>query len=163
MKQPREGIAGVDRTGDPLVSLDDALLPVRDALFGAGWNLLKATHVGNPAPVVAKMCARIGKPQPGDYVGVGDTAYRRNPTDEDRVHRCGYLVESRREWMHTDTQWTTVQPGEDESPERQWGPDSRPSDDAIYIQYGPAPEDVVRWTNATAFMIPLAVRGPWNE
>lgn len=154
MKQPREDIAGTDRTGDPLVSLDDALLPVRDALFGAGWNVHRATHVGNPAPLVAEMCVRIDKPEPGDYVGIADTAYRRNLSDEDRLHRCGYLVEWRREWMHTDTDWQAGL----ETGDGWWEPDERPTDDAIYIQYGPTPADVVRWTNASAFAIPLTVR-----
>lgn len=150
MMQPHQGIVGTDRAGDPLVSLAGALLPARDAIFGVGWNLYRVTIVGSPAPLVAKMRDRIHQPEPGDYVGILDTAYRRNMTDAERLHRCGYLVACRRELMHTDDEWrAALEAGE-------WREDDkRPSDDAIYVQYGPAPGDLARWTNATAFGIPL--------
>lgn len=159
MKHPREDATGTDRSGDPLVSLDDALLPVRDALFGAGWNVYKAVHVGNPAPMVAKMQQRISDPQPGDYVGIGDTAYKRDLPDDTRAQRCGYLVAIRDEWMHTGEEWQENLRVNAEDSIMGWGPEERPVErGVIYVQYGPEPGDVCRWVNASAFVVPLGVK-----
>jgi hypothetical protein len=152
LPQPREGTTGTDRTGDPLVSLEDDALPTRFALATMAYHLSRATMVGSPAPIVARMADRIHAPRPGDLVveaGRTMRALRNRRDDQDWYRGFGYLVDHRREWSHTDEEWAAdVAAGE-------WRPDERPSEDVWYVQYGPAPADVCRWQDADFVTIPI--------
>ena len=158
--QPREGITGTERTEDDLLSLDDKAIARRHLMAGTAMALYSAVLVGDPAPVVAKMWARMKDPRPGDLVLEPASTYRR---DTDSIIKgFGILIEHRKEWMSTDKEWaaeTAAEPGID--PVR-----DRYADDAWYIQYGPHAEDVCRWTNAEFIAVPTdrtwyaAVSGP---
>lgn len=144
MKQPHEDILGIDRSTDALVSLEEQVLAVRDALCFAGLRLYHAVCCNTKAPLLLELEERILHPRPGDYVAIVDTPQK-------RAHRSGYLIERRREWWHTDEEWVTVPEGEDHAPREEWGADKRPVDRAIYIQYGPEPIDYVRWVSAQVY------------
>lgn len=168
--QPREGITGTDRTEDDLLSLEDAAIPRRLLMIGMAHCLRKATLVGNPAPIVARMNERIRDPQPGDLVVEESTAYRR---DEDtQVKAFGILLAHRTEWAQTDEEWAAdveqerkaheeflrgpyAQPGDADEP---WEPDERMTDHAWYVQYGPKAGDICRWTNCSFVAIPTDPR-----
>lgn len=151
MKQPHEGVTGADRGGDPLVSLEDDHLPVREALAVMTRHLMTATTVGNPAPVVARMWERLRNPQPGDLViEIGLTMARRR----DWYRGFGYLIESRREWWTTDEEYARQLADDELYPEPK---DSRPVDTAWYVQYGPNPKDICRWTNCEFLVVPIGV------
>jgi hypothetical protein len=147
-KQPHEGIVGMDRTGDPLVTLDDELLPVRAALITVSGHLQTATQVGNPAPVVQRMNERLRSPQVGDLVvEQGKAAFMRAA---DWYRGFGYLVERRREWWVTDEEWE-AEKREDET----LSDANRSVDEAWYIQYGSDAGDVCRWTDCSFRVIPI--------
>lgn len=148
MKQPHEDITGVDRTGDPLLCLEDDHLPVKAALIVMARHLSTATMVGNPAPVVERMGGRLRSPQVGDLVVEQSNAASMRRDGWGRGF--GYLVERRREWWHTDEEWTALLADGEYAED-----DERPTDDAWYIQYGPAAADICRWTNCSFLVIPI--------
>lgn len=149
MKQPREDVTGTLRDQDDLLSLDERAMPVREALVALARHLSTATGVGNPAPVVAAMNARLWKPVVGDLVVEVTAIMRRRRPDDDWYRGFGYLVEHRTEWMHTDEAWTEVAD--------EWD-NERPTDEAWYVQYGPDPADVCRWTNCDFLLVPIDQR-----
>lgn len=158
--QPREGITGSDRRDD-LLSLEDAAIPRRLVMAGMAKALLNATMVGQPAPIVKRMYARMRDPQPGDLVIELSTMWSR---DEDtRIKGMGILVAHRQEWASTDAEWSEYVAEEKRAYDEDFktGPYYRPedgefdademceriTDHAWYIQYGPAAADICRWTN----------------
>jgi hypothetical protein len=149
MKQPREGITGIDRSGDDLLSLDMRAVAHRNALIAMARHLHTAVSVGNPAPVVERMGARMRSPQPGDFV-VEPTMARRGDLDT-RIKALGYLIEKREEWWETDAEWQATKVDDDSLND-----DGRPTDEAWYIQYGPAQEDVCRWVNCAFVVVPIS-------
>jgi hypothetical protein len=148
--QPHVGITGTARADD-LLSLEENAIPRRMMMIGMADCLYRAAIVGNPAPVVRRMGARISKPEPGDLVLVMDSLHR----DEDaRVKGFGILLGHRTEWWQTDAELaadiarmradgdvseeylTSLESGEDRSIDEAW-----------YVQYGSQPGDICRWTN----------------
>lgn len=148
MKQPHEGITGVARLGNPLLSLDDTDLPIQAALITMARHLSTATLVGNPAPVVQRMSARLRNPRPGDLVIETSNAQAMRFPGWRRGF--GYLVDKRREWWDTDDEYARLLSEGDYDAN-----DPRPVDTAWYVQYGPAPVDVCRWTNCSFMVIPI--------
>lgn len=146
--QPREGISGVERTEDDLLNLDDKAVARRLLMIGTAKALRTATLVGNPAPVVAEMWARMQNPRPGDLVMESGTPFRKNDPDA-QIKGFGILLAHRDEWASTDEEWAAVC-AEDEDV----NPEERFHDHAWYVQYGPAAEDVCRWTNCEFIAIP---------
>lgn len=163
--QPREGITGTNRDDD-LLSLEDAAVPRRLMMGGMAKCLRDAVLVGNPAPSVARMWARMKDPQPGDLVIETSTFYR---SDEyDRIKAMGILITHRTEWWQTDEEWATwVEEERAAYEEFLRGPYSQPgdgpfdpstcerlTDHAWYVQYGPQAGDICRWVNCEFIMIP---------
>jgi hypothetical protein len=145
--QPREGVAGTERTEDDLLSLDDRAVARRLLMIDTARALHSAALVGNPAPKVAEMYARMSDPRPGDLVMEVTSLFRLRDVDT-RIKGFGILVEHRKEWAETDAEWEAmVEAGE-------VGEDDRFVDDAWYVQYGPAAEDVCRWTNCQFVAVP---------
>jgi hypothetical protein len=146
--QPHQGVAGEDRHGDPLLTLDDAGLRASDMVATLAWHLRRATLVGNPVPIVRTMGNRMQKPQPGDLVVVSDSIWHRDP--DTRKRGVGYLVLHRAEWWTSDAQYQrevadgAVYPDEPRMVEP----------NAWYVQYGPAPADVCRWVNCDVIALP---------
>jgi hypothetical protein len=146
--QPREGIAGTERTEDDLLALDDKAVARRLLMIGTVKALHTATLVGNPAPVVADMYARMRDPQPGDLV-MEVTGFYRRDTDA-KIKGFGILVAHREEWASTDEEWAATLAEEPDLIRDE----ERFHDHAWYVQYGPAAEDVCRWTNCEFIAVP---------
>jgi hypothetical protein len=148
LKQPREGITGVQRD-DFLLSLDEKAVAHRDALIAMARHLQTASLVGNPAPVVQRIYERIKNPQPGDLVVESSTGVRTRDLDT-RTKAFGILIEHRNEWWETDAEWEAQKRAEG------WDDDEdRRVDHAWYIQYGNDPGDVCRWVNCDFLAIPI--------
>ena len=146
--QPHEGVRGTLRNADDLLSLDDRAVSVRSILIGLASHLYSATLVGNPAPKVADMYERISTPKVGDLVVEMTAMYG---TDVDRkVKGFGVLIDHRTEWASTDAEWEAYAA---ENPDDA-ASDGRWPDEAWYVQYGPQPEDVCRWTNCRFIVVP---------
>jgi hypothetical protein len=149
VKQPHEGIAGVDRE-DWLLDLDTRAMAHRDALAAMGLHLQRASTVGNPAPIVKEIWNRISESQIGDLV-VEATYWFPNRDEDHRAKSLGILVEKRREWACSDEEWARW---EAEDPDAYDG--ERPIErDAWYIQYGSSAADVCRWTNCMFVTVPI--------
>lgn len=154
MKQPHEDVPR-PYADDPLLSLDEAARPYRDALAAMAWNLDTATMVGNPAPIVERMGARIRGPQPGDLVVESSTRYR-NADEDHRTKAFGRLVLVRDEWWETHEEWQQLV-------EEDGGLDAvidRKTDRAWYVQYGP--DHICRWVNCDFVVLPVEMaRRDW--
>jgi hypothetical protein len=150
MKQPHEDITGIDRSDNDLLSLDERAVAHRDLVINLVGHLRTACMVGNPAPIVERMAKRLRSPQPGDLV-VAYLADMRKP--DNRLKGFGYLVERRREWWETDEEWARIKAEEGYEDDSE-----RTTDDAWYVQYGPAPVDICRWTNCDFTMVPAQAR-----
>jgi len=124
VKQPHEGVSGIDRAGG-LLSLEDAAIPYRDALIAVTKHLRKAVLVGNPAPVVEELQQRMFHPEPGDLV-VECTRGIYAKDDDTRLKALGIFLERRTE----------------------------DDGDVWYIQYGPSSADICRWVNSDFFTVP---------
>lgn len=147
MKQPHEGVRGQPRQSY-LLSLDERALEHRDALMAMASHLHDACLVGEPAPKVARMYERIREPQIGDLVIETTTMNRR---DQDaRVKGFGVLLERREEWWESDEDWSAAKAEDGSLTDA-----DRATDDAWYIQYGPEPADVCRWTNCSFITVPV--------
>lgn len=147
MKQPREDISG-SPLSDDLLSLDERAIAHRDALISMAKLLHTACLVGNAAPVVTRMYDRMKEPRPGDLVVERTSAmYSRNP--DDKLKGFGILIETRTEWASSDEEWAAQLAEEAVLVE-----DDRSTVTAWYIQYGPAPVDVCRWTNCEFIALP---------
>jgi len=162
MKQPHEDVSGIDRSGDDLLSLDMRAVAHRTALAAMATHLHSAVSVGNPAPAVARMSERLRHPQIGDFVlewMVGLTPRR---DLDSRIKAMGYLIEKRREWWTTDEEWQRHL-AEELACRREYDPDAeldeddleRSTEEAWYIQYGPDPGDICRWTNCSFIVVPI--------
>lgn len=122
----------------------------RDIIIAVAVHLADATLVGNPAPKVARMNERIRSPQVGDLVVEMSVLYG---GDADRRSRgFGILIEHRDEWWTTDEEWATAV-AEYKADDPEWD-EPRSVDHAWYVQYGPRPGDICRWTNCSFIVIP---------
>lgn len=147
--QPREGITGTERTEDDLLALNDKAVARRLLMIGTVKALRTATLVGNPAPVVAEMWARMQDPQPGDLVMESGTPFRKSDPDA-QIKGFGILIAHREEWASTDEEWAATLAEEPDLVREE----ERFHDHAWYVQYGPAAEDVCRWTNCEFMAVP---------
>lgn len=147
--QPREDIVGTDRTEDDLLSLDDKAIARRLMMMGTARALHSAVLVGNPAPKVAEMYARMTDPRPGDLVAEVTSFFRTRDIDT-KIKGFGILIDHREEWASTDEEWAATIA---EDPDLNADED-RFHDHAWYIQYGPAAEDVCRWVNCEFIAVP---------
>lgn len=137
------GVRGEARGDDPLLTTDGSLVAAR-----LMWALQRATLVGNAAPIVTSMRNRMDAPVVGDAVVVIDATFWGN---SDAKHKAvGYLVAKRAEWLSSQAEW-----------DREVGKDGALSDRdrvveraAWYVQYGPNPVDICRWTNCDVVAIP---------
>lgn len=124
---PHGAVVGIERADD-LLSLDDKAMPHRDALITLTFQLWEACLVGNPVPKVAAMYERMQHPQVGDLV-VECTRAGYSSNQVLRQRGLGFLLAK-----HTETV-------------RHSDPDDPATEVAWYVQYGPDPADVCRWTN----------------
>lgn len=145
--QPHEGIVGTERTEDDLLALDEKALARRDIILRVAEQLWSATLVGHAAPKVTALYERMNKPQPGDIVFVVDGMWSKDP--DRRAKAFGVFLLDRQEWWTTDDEWAKyVEEEPDEVGERM-------TDHAWYVQYGPQPGDICRWTNCSVRALPV--------
>lgn len=147
----REGIAGRQLDPNGLLSLDEHARGAREALTTVWRHLYSACLVGNPAPIVAEMYAWMKRVKPGDLViewAMG-TSPRVDPNL--RLMALGYLIEHRDEWAESEADWKAFAVEDPASATE----DNRATDHAWYIQYGPDPADVCRWTNCNFMRVPV--------
>jgi len=147
MKEPHEAVVGTWRPHSVL-SLDDAAIPFRDALLRMAYHLRTAITVGHPAPVVERMETRIRRPQPGDLVAEADALMQRS-TPEQRLHGLGILIETRVELMFTEQERREILAAGGA------GDEGEVTAVAAYLQYGPKPEDICRWTDFDLIVLPV--------
>lgn len=146
---PHEGVVGTLRDQDDLLSLDDKAAPRREMMIGLARCLCSAVLVGNPCPAIAEMWKRMDNPQIGDLV-----------LETGRHHDYqgfGILIACRYEWAHTEEEWRQHQTeviAEAEACGLTGWDEPRRKDDAWYVQYGPSPADICRWTNCTFITVP---------
>ncbi len=149
LKQPHEGVRGVDRTGNDFLSLDPSAVYHRDVLMALARHFYTAIRVGEPAPVVQRMYADVVNPKVGDLVVENARGFYAKDLDT-RLKAMGFLVERRREWWQTDEEYQKALDEGEQDPD-----DERPTDEAWYVQYGPDPGDICRWTNCDFIAIPI--------
>jgi hypothetical protein len=149
LKQPHQDVPR-PYGDDPLLTLDGPALAFRDALIKMSRHLSNATLVGNPAPVVARMCERLRKPQPGDLV-MEMTAWTHWRSDDHRAKAFGRLILERVEWWETDEDWAAQLVEEDGA----LSEEDRRTDHVWYVQYGP--DHVCRWTNCSFIVLPVDI------
>jgi hypothetical protein len=145
-----EGVPG-RQLDDDLLSLDERAAAHRVATMALCRHLQRATLVGNPAPIVRRMWDRLTRPEVGDLVV--ETTLGLQFTRE-HTRAMGYLLAAREEWYESAAEWAIF---EAEYPEDAYE-DNRATDDAWYIQYGPNPGDVCRWTNCEFMTVPIDPR-----
>lgn len=141
--QPHEGITGIERAADPLLTEGGSLVAAEMMSM-----LYRAVLVGNPAPLVQDMFNLITHPAVGDAVVVADAMYFDNL--EHKIQGTGYVVAVRAEWGETDEEWARVRAEDDSLTDA----DRWVEREAWYIQYGPQAADVCRWSNCNVLAIP---------
>lgn len=157
-REPHEGIAGTVRSDD-LLDIHDAALARREIMIVMAKALHDALLVGNPAPRVKRMYDRFGR----DNARPGDLVVEVSTLHDHEQKGFGILVEHREEWASTLADWERVIEEEREAWNEDYepfDPDSedliRQTDHAWYVQYGPKPGDVCRWTNCSFVAVPTS-------
>lgn len=140
--QPWQRVKGTVRDTDDLLSLDDTAMPRRRMMVLLAVNLWQATLAGQLTPDAMRMGRRIRDPKPGDLVCEVTAAAR--PGGERRGF--GILLDRRREWLPLEAEYSLEMGGE---PDELSGDGGQGAEDAWYVQYGPRPDHVARWDNAS--------------
>ena len=161
-QEPHAGVRGTERDDD-LLDLGEKALARRRIMIVMAKALHDALLVGNPAPRVKRMYDRFGR----DNAQVGDLVVEATTLHDHEPKGFGILVDHREEWACTAAEWEKVieeersewgQP-EPFDPDESCGP--RNTDTAWYVQYGPRPGDVCRWTNCTFVGVPMTDEQLW--
>lgn len=146
-----ERLHGTDRTGDPLLSLDEAFLPFRVLVMSSQWY---ATYLFGMAgaPIGVAWQKRYREPKPDDLCFAVDHAISLRADPDTQMKSFGYYLGEQREPIYDDDTWEQVkdQYREDHQTIEQV---VRPTELVFYIQYGPKPDDVCRWENAQCQVI----------
>lgn len=155
--QPHEGVAGVDRTEDDLLSLSGPAMNRRVVILSIARELWVSALNGAHLEHGRALYDRMQYPKTGDLVveTVGLTHPAKLDADgEARAVTCfGILLGQRTEWACSDERWQQYR--EDGETEGYPVPDeSRVTTQASYIQYGPSADDVCRWVNCSIIALP---------
>lgn len=168
--EPHAGVRGIARDDDDLLDLSERAVARRRMMIVAARAFIDAIRVGNPAPVVQRLNDRFGARydsdddrgfRRGDLV-VELTALRSDDTERIRTG-FGILLTDRDEWWDTSAQWEAAieveriaheEAGHKEPFDAVASCGHRMVDHAWYVQYGPKPEDVCRWTDCTFIALP---------
>lgn len=135
-----ERLRGTDRSGDPLLSLDGACIPLRRLLLSSLWYTNYLYGMAG-SPIGIDWQRRMRRPQVGELCFVTDHAISPGAGDDTIAKSFGYFLGEQREPVYDEKEWAEVQ---DQYDDRKDCPTER----VFYIQYGPAPDDVCRWANA---------------
>jgi hypothetical protein len=164
--QPHEGVRGLDLAPGHPLSLDEASVDRRLEMLERvrqRWNDILHDRIPDRDHLFDVMY----DPHPGDMVLELTTSFR---TDRDsRVLASGILlVHERKEWASTDEEWAQTVAQEKASheedgysfDEEQFAKD-RFATSASYVQYGPSPTYVCRWSNCKFIVIPMDLAEPF--
>lgn len=137
------GITGIDRSDDPLMRLDEASLHMR-ARFITMMKVALLGTLGGTTPGAQALFQRMNNPCPADLVVESTRALyqaEHDPLAGPVIEGFGYLITARPEWATTRAEWEQL------VADGVCSPDERLAEMFHFIQYGPAPEDVARWSN----------------
>jgi hypothetical protein len=166
--QPWEGMRGTGTTRtDGLLSLEENAIAHREIITATVMCLGRAVNVGHPAPIVQRMGERLRTPRPGDLVVYPEITANRRRDLATRLKAFGVLLAQRDEWLHTDDEWLSEDADDPYgSSFAQWTAGTprvydplrhpaRPVESRVYyVQYGPNPDDICRWTDAAFTTVP---------
>lgn len=163
--EPHEGVQGVTRTRDDLLSLEGPAIARRMIVMDIAESLFKASLAGPVRPLSGEpsLFDQVSKPQIGDLVIERTTAFIRDPAQ--RARGFGILLGRRIEWACTKEQWTE-RCEEEAAACREHGDEEgalaalaeeRLTDHAWYIQYGSDAADICRWTNCMFYRVPTGL------
>lgn len=158
--QPHEGIKGINRTRDDLLSLTEPAMQRRVVLLRIASELWKAALNGAHTEAGQDLYQRMSKPGLGDLVI--ETVGMRHPLKRDadgeaRAVTCfGILLGSRTEWACTDEEWQRYRE-EGAADGYPMPDDSRITTEAAYVQYGPGANDICRWVNCSLIGLPTGL------
>lgn len=140
-----ERLHGIDRTDDPLLSLDESFLPFRVLVMSSQWY---ATYLFGMAgaPIGIDWQRRYREPKPGELCFATDWAINSRADADTLMKSFGYFLGEQQEPIYDDETWAKVQ---DQYGDRKDCPTER----VFYIQYGPKPDDVCRWEDARCQVI----------
>jgi hypothetical protein len=143
-----ERLRGTDRTGDPLLNLDEAFIPFRIAIMSSQWY---ATYLFGMAgsPLGIDWQKRMRQPRPGELCFATDHAINDRSDPDTRQKSFGYYLGEQMEPIYDDETWEEVKDQYDDRKDC-------PTEPIFYIQYGPKPDDVCRWENASCQVIATA-------
>lgn len=158
--QPHENVSGINRTRDDLLSLEVPALRRRVVMMTIANSLWKATLGAANSEYGRSDYERMGEPRMGDLVV--ETMSMRNPTvmdadsDQRSIHGFGILLGEREEWTCSHEEWRryveeAAADGDTLTLE------DRATVKALYVQYGPKADDVVRWTNCSFIALPTGM------
>lgn len=155
--QPHEGITGVNRTRDDLLILTEHAMHRRVVILSIASELWRAALRGANTEPGRALYQRMSNPSVGDLVV--ETVGMRHPTKVDsrgdaRVVTCfGILLGSRTEWSCSDEDWQHYRE-EGEASGHPLPDESRITEKAAYVQYGPKAKDICRWANCSLIALP---------
>lgn len=158
--QPHENVTGINRTRDDLLSLEVPALRRRVVMMAIANNLWKATLGAAHSEDGRSRYERMDKPRMGDLVV--ETMSMRNPdvmdasSEQRSIHGFGILLGEREEWSCSHEEWQQYVE-EAAAEEEVLTLDDRLTMKALYVQYGPKADDVVRWTNCSFIALPTGL------
>lgn len=163
--EPHEGVQGVTRTRDDLLSLEDAAIARRMIVMDLAEELFKVSLAAPVRPWNGEpsLFDRISKPKIGDLVIERTSAFIREPGHRSRGF--GILLGKRIEWACTKAEWAE-RCEEQAASYREHGneemalevlAEERLTDHAWYIQYGSDAGDICRWTNCMFYTVPTGL------
>ncbi|AYD81388.1 hypothetical protein SEA_JUSTBECAUSE_233 [Streptomyces phage JustBecause] len=158
--QPHENVRGVDRTRDDLLSLEGPAVRRRAVILTIAYQLWQATLRGAHTEQGRAAYDRMDNPRMGDLVAELGTARRpRCETQDEKnsmVEGFGIFLGEREEWTCSHEEWRA-----DVERSRQEGEaytlEDRATVKAMYVQYGPAAQDVCRWVNCSVMALPTGM------
>lgn len=157
--QPYEDVWGVRRTRDDLLNLDPAALMRRLIMMRIACEFYRTTLNFSNTTYGRPGYERMVNPRIGDLVT--ETVALRRPDEDDEdtdqrlIHGFGILLGERTEWTCSHEVWQR------EVAEGMYGDQVSDADratiQAVYVQYGPKPEDIVRWVNCSMIALPTGM------
>lgn len=163
--EPHEGVTGVTRTRDDLLSLEDAAIARRMIVMDIAETLFKLALAAPVRPLNGDVPAfdRIARPKVGDLVIERTSAFIREP--EHRARSFGILLGRRMEWATSSNDWkmwlqqeaAACRMNGDEEGALAVLKEERLTDHAWYIQYGSDAKDICRWTNCMFYTVPTSL------
>lgn len=155
--QPHENVRGIDRTRDDLLSLEGPAVRRRAVILTMTYQSWQATLRGAHTEQGRAAYERMDTPRMGDLVAeMGTARHPRFDTQAEKnamVEGFGIFLGEREEWTCSHETWQAeVEQARREGTE--YTLNDRATTKAMYVQYGPAAQDVCRWVNCSVIALP---------